>query len=203
MDAAVPYSELSAATMNNFATLFKVLRRQELRRGFTVRSAPGKPTGWTVGYETSVPVYCSESGKVVTKDDAMQEIVEIVPTSGLGRSENDYEASVIELCTLLSYDPAPGHGPDGYDSSLAENASAALDQMAEENPSLQYRIGLEGLKSPWACINKWAIEKLGNLRRREAVEPLKKVVEEYSSRPALSDLSAAASRALQKIGAES
>ncbi len=188
--------------MNNFATLYEVRRRRELRSGYTLRSVPAGGIDWTVGYEASISVYSSPSGASVSKDDAMLETIEIVQRSGQARSEADYDAAVVELCKLLSYDPAPGHGPDEDDSSLAERASAALDEMAEENPSLQYRIGLEGLKSPWTCIEKWGIEKLGNSRRREAIDPLRKIIQEYSSRPALSDLSQAARRALQKIGAE-
>lgn len=174
---------------------YEVRRHRELRPGYSVRYVLAGGVDWTLGYEASMPVYSSDSGRDVSKDDATREIIEIVQTSGYGRSESDYEKAIIELCTLLSYDPAPGHGTDEYNASLAKKASKALDKMAEENPSLQYRIGLEGLKSPWASIMIWGIEKLGNSRRREAIEPLRKVIEEYSSRPH-SGLSQAAMRTI-------
>lgn len=180
---------------------YEVRRHRGLRPGYRVRYVPAGGIDWTVGYEASMPVYSFDSGRDVSKDEAIFEIIEIVRTSGHGQSEGNYEKAIIELCTLLSYDPAPGQGPDHYDDSLAQKASAALNKMAEENLSLQYRIGLEALKSPWTSIMIWGIERLGNSRRREAIGPLRKVIAEYSSRPGLG-LSQAASNALQKLGTE-
>ena len=83
--------------------------------------------------------------------------------------------------------------------SLAEDAAKALDEIAGEDPNLQYKIGLQGLRSPWTSVRIWGIKKLGNSGRIEATEILRQIVKEHSSRDAYG-FAKAATEALRKLG---
>lgn len=113
------------------------------------------------GYEAML-VFYSSSGKAVSKEEATEEIIEIVKVNNDGRSKGDYERAIAKLLELYTVNNLHYY-------TFRDEAERALEEMATDS-DLQYQIGLKVYESGYHYFGTKMLVKSGC---KEAIEVLK------------------------------
>jgi hypothetical protein len=128
------------------------------------------------GYEAML-VFYSPSGNVVSKEEATEEVIEIVKVNNDGRSKGDYKRAIDKLLEVLV---RINRG------SKDDEVIKVLEEMATD-PDSQYQVGHKVLENyhrglGYSGILHWGIKMLAKSGRKEAIELLKEFVnrKEYS-----------------------
>ncbi|MCX5701158.1 MAG: selenide, water dikinase SelD [Candidatus Omnitrophica bacterium] len=158
-------------------SLYTINREKRLRDGYReVPGLTGADVCGGVGYMVSFTpdTYYSPDGREVTASESfviIESLVKIEPSRFY--SDDDYRRAIKEVSPRLDY--YEGGGSDHYSEyiAVAEDAAKAIEEMAGNNPGLQYQAGLAGIESCWSEINIWGIKMLAKSGFKEAIVPLR------------------------------